>query len=120
MVNRVATSGDYTLDAERSRIGFTARHALISKVRGHFGEFEGSAHLDFDDPGELESPRSRSRSRASTPATVPATSNCGSTSSWTPRRTRRSRFTSTQVEQISDQTFRRHRRSDHQGERPAK
>ena len=31
-----AASGDFALDVERSRIGFTARHALISKVRGHF------------------------------------------------------------------------------------
>jgi len=44
-------SGEYTLDADRSRIGFVARHALISRVRGHFGEFEGSAYLDFDQPG---------------------------------------------------------------------
>lgn len=45
-------SGDYTLDAERSRIGFTARHALVSKVRGRFGDLEGRAHLDFGDPNE--------------------------------------------------------------------
>jgi len=44
------TSGLYELDVKRSRIGFTARHALIAKVHGHFGEFEGTAHLDFDDP----------------------------------------------------------------------
>lgn len=43
-------SGDYTLDVAHSRIGFVARHAMVTKVRGQFNEFEGKAHLDFDDP----------------------------------------------------------------------
>jgi polyisoprenoid-binding protein YceI len=43
-------SGDYTLDVDKTRIEFIARHALITKVRGHFNEFSASAHLDFDDP----------------------------------------------------------------------
>lgn len=44
-------SGAFALDVERSRICFTVRHALISKVRGCFEDFDGSAELDFDDPG---------------------------------------------------------------------
>ncbi|MFJ8107216.1 YceI family protein [Streptomyces sp. NPDC096132] len=43
-------TGDYVLDTARTRIGFTARAALISRVRGWFEEFEGSAHLDGDAP----------------------------------------------------------------------
>lgn len=43
-------SGRYTLDPTHSRIGFTARHAMITKVRGAFNAFEGSAVLDFDNP----------------------------------------------------------------------
>lgn len=43
-------SGDFILDPERSRIGFTARHAVITKVRGRFGDFSGSAFLDDADP----------------------------------------------------------------------
>ncbi|MFI6011686.1 YceI family protein [Streptomyces sp. NPDC051243] len=43
-------TGDYVLDSARTRIGFVARAALVSKVRGRFDEFEGDAHLDGDDP----------------------------------------------------------------------
>jgi polyisoprenoid-binding protein YceI len=43
-------TGDYTLDVAHSRIGFVARHAMVTKVRGSFKEFEGSAHLDAADP----------------------------------------------------------------------
>jgi len=39
-------TGDYQLDAAHSRIGFVARHAMITKVRGAFNEVEGSGHLD--------------------------------------------------------------------------
>ncbi|WP_217206982.1 YceI family protein [Streptomyces sp. AC550_RSS872] len=41
-----ALTGDYDLDTARTRIGFTARAAMISKVRGQFDAFEGAAHLD--------------------------------------------------------------------------
>jgi len=44
-----ALSGTYALDATHSRIGFVARHAMVTKVRGAFNEFEGTATLDFDD-----------------------------------------------------------------------
>ena len=43
-------SGTYVLDPTHTRIGFVARHAMVTKVRGSFGEFEASAHLDFADP----------------------------------------------------------------------
>src|SRR3954451_5230996 len=43
-------TGDYTLDTAHTRLGFVARHAMVTKVRGAFTEFEGSAHLDFQDP----------------------------------------------------------------------
>jgi len=39
-------SGDYTIDPSHTRIGFSARHAMVTKVRGHFDEFEGTAHVD--------------------------------------------------------------------------
>ena len=44
-----ALSGTYALDATHTRIGFVARHAMVTKVRGAFNEFEGTATLDFDD-----------------------------------------------------------------------
>ncbi len=42
-------SGTYAIDPSHSRIGFVARHAMVTKVRGSFNEFEGTATLDFDD-----------------------------------------------------------------------
>jgi polyisoprenoid-binding protein YceI len=43
-------TGTYTLDPAHSRIGFTARHAMVTKVRGAFNEFTGTAVLDGDNP----------------------------------------------------------------------
>jgi polyisoprenoid-binding protein YceI len=45
-------TGDYTLDPTHTRIGFVARHAMVTKVRGSFNEFEGTAHLDGDEPSK--------------------------------------------------------------------
>jgi polyisoprenoid-binding protein YceI len=47
-----ALTGDYVLDPAHTRIGFVARHAMVTKVRGAFHEFEGSAHLDGADPAK--------------------------------------------------------------------
>jgi len=44
-------TGDYVLDTTRSRIGFMVRQTFL-QVRGQFDEFEGSAHLDGDDPSK--------------------------------------------------------------------
>jgi polyisoprenoid-binding protein YceI len=43
-------SGDYTLDTAHSRLGFLARHAMVTKVRGLFKDFEGQIHIDGQDP----------------------------------------------------------------------
>ncbi|GAA4123883.1 YceI family protein [Nocardioides fonticola] len=43
-------SGDYTLDASHSRLGFSARHAMVTTVRGQFGEWSGTAHVDAANP----------------------------------------------------------------------
>ena len=43
-------TGTYTIDPTHSRIGFSARHAMVTKVRGHFATFEGTATLDAADP----------------------------------------------------------------------
>jgi polyisoprenoid-binding protein YceI len=43
-------TGDYVLDVAHSRIGFAARHAMVTKVRGQFNALEAKAHLDFDNP----------------------------------------------------------------------
>lgn len=43
-------TGTYTLDVAHSRLGFVARHAMVTKVRGAFNEFEGSATIDGTNP----------------------------------------------------------------------
>lgn len=43
-------SGDYTIDASHTRIGFSARHAMVTTVRGHFSGFEGTATIDTATP----------------------------------------------------------------------
>ena len=43
-------SGTYTLDPAHTRIGFVARHAMVTKVRGAFNEFDGTATLDGANP----------------------------------------------------------------------
>jgi polyisoprenoid-binding protein YceI len=44
-------TGTYTLDPAHTRIGFVARHAMVTKVRGAFNEFEGTVTLDGANPG---------------------------------------------------------------------
>ncbi|EID56397.1 YceI family protein [Saccharomonospora xinjiangensis] len=43
-------TGTYTIDPSHSRIGFVARHAMVTKVRGAFNEFDGTATVNGDDP----------------------------------------------------------------------
>jgi polyisoprenoid-binding protein YceI len=43
-------TGTYTLDPAHTRIGFVARHAMVTKVRGSFDEFAGTAVLDGASP----------------------------------------------------------------------
>jgi len=43
-------TGQYTLDPTHSGIGFVARHAMVTKVRGSFKHFEGTGYLDGTDP----------------------------------------------------------------------
>jgi polyisoprenoid-binding protein YceI len=43
-------TGTYAIDASHSRFGFVARHAMVTKVRGSFNEFEGTATIDGANP----------------------------------------------------------------------
>jgi polyisoprenoid-binding protein YceI len=43
-------TGTYTIDPVHSRLGFVARHAMVTKVRGNFNEFEGSLVIDGVQP----------------------------------------------------------------------
>ena len=44
-----AQSGSYVIDPGHTRIGFVARYAMVTKVRGSFNEFEGSGVIDGTD-----------------------------------------------------------------------
>ena len=43
-------TGDYTLDPSHSRLGFVARHAVVTKVRGQFTDWAATAHVDAENP----------------------------------------------------------------------
>jgi polyisoprenoid-binding protein YceI len=50
--NRPDLSGDWDFDPAHTRIGFSAKHAMVANVRGAFNEVTGSLHVDFDDTGK--------------------------------------------------------------------
>jgi polyisoprenoid-binding protein YceI len=43
-------TGDYVFDPAHTRLGFVARYAMITKVRGAFRDFEGHLHIDGAEP----------------------------------------------------------------------
>ncbi|MGW5640615.1 YceI family protein [Streptomyces sp. NPDC003832] len=45
-----ALTGEYSIDAAHSTLGFTARHAMVTNVKGKFLDFSGSLTLDGSDP----------------------------------------------------------------------
>lgn len=45
-------TGDYTLDPAHTTLGFVARHAMVTNVKGNFEQFEGTLHLDGSDPAK--------------------------------------------------------------------
>ena len=98
-------TGDYVLDIAHSRLGFVARHAMVTKVRGAFNDFEGTAHLDGDDPSK--SSASVSIDVASVDTRQPQRDDHLRTNDFFdapsyPKIT----FVSTAVEKVNDETFR--------------
>jgi polyisoprenoid-binding protein YceI len=43
-------TGDYVIDPTHSRIGFAAKHAMVTTVRGGFSDFTATVHLDAENP----------------------------------------------------------------------
>lgn len=41
--------GDWDLDPAHTRIGFSAKHAMVTTVRGSFNDVTGAIHVDLDD-----------------------------------------------------------------------
>ncbi|MFG2967723.1 YceI family protein [Streptomyces sp. NPDC048288] len=50
--DNAALTGDYTIDPAHTTLGFVARHAMVTNVKGSFQEFEGTLHLDGTDPAK--------------------------------------------------------------------
>jgi polyisoprenoid-binding protein YceI len=46
-----AANGTWVIDAAHTNIGFSARHLMVSKVRGHFTAFEGGFTIDAANVG---------------------------------------------------------------------
>ena len=42
------TAGTWTVDPSHSSVGFVARHMMITKVRGHFADFDGTVTIGED------------------------------------------------------------------------
>ncbi len=45
-----SVTGTYTIDPSHSQIGFGARHAMVTKVRGLFTDFVGTGFFDAENP----------------------------------------------------------------------
>ena len=45
---QLPAAGTYVLDPSHTRIGFIARHLMVTKVRGSFGDFDGSITIAED------------------------------------------------------------------------
>ena len=43
-------TGTYVIDPVHSRVGFAARHAMVTMVRGSFDKFDGSGYFDIERP----------------------------------------------------------------------
>lgn len=49
-IERAELTGTYDIDPSHSRFGFVARHAMVTKVRGTFNDFEGILQVDGETP----------------------------------------------------------------------
>ncbi|MEX0832241.1 MAG: YceI family protein [Nitriliruptoraceae bacterium] len=43
-------TGTYSIDPAHSHVGFSARHAMVTRVRGSFTDVSGAIHVDGDNP----------------------------------------------------------------------
>ena len=48
MTQLSSIAGTWVIDPSHSRLGFETRHAVITKVRGHFADFEGTVVIGDD------------------------------------------------------------------------
>jgi polyisoprenoid-binding protein YceI len=50
MADLTQYTGTWTIDPTHTRLGFVTRHAMVTKVRGSFTQFEGTLTLDGANP----------------------------------------------------------------------
>ncbi|MCU0301926.1 MAG: YceI family protein [Candidatus Nanopelagicales bacterium] len=50
MTDYTEYQGTWTIDPSHTRLGFVARHAMVTKVRGQFEEFAGTIVIDAANP----------------------------------------------------------------------
>jgi len=98
-------TGDYTVDPTHTRIGFRARHAMVTTIRGSFQEFEGRAHLDVADPGASSVALRISTASVDT-GQADRDDHLRSADFFDVERHPDIRFASTQVEQVEEDVFR--------------
>ncbi|MSS44557.1 YceI family protein [Cutibacterium sp. WCA-380-WT-3A] len=53
MTDITAVNGTFTIDAAHSRLGFITRHAMVTKVRGSFNDFAGTASGNGSNPSSI-------------------------------------------------------------------
>ena len=46
MSNLSAAAGTWDIDTAHTNLGFSARHAMVAKVRGHFADYSGTFTID--------------------------------------------------------------------------
>ena len=46
------TTGTWVIDPAHTRLGFAAKHAMVTTVRGSFGTFDGKLVLDGENPAD--------------------------------------------------------------------
>ncbi|MGN7976331.1 YceI family protein [Microbacterium sp. 22195] len=50
MIDLEKVNGDWEFDPAHTRIGFSAKHAMVTTVRGAFNEVSGHLHVDTEHP----------------------------------------------------------------------
>lgn len=50
MIDLERVNGDWEFDSAHTRIGFSARHAMVTTVRGSFNDVAGRLHVDTEAP----------------------------------------------------------------------
>ncbi len=46
----IELSGTWAIDPAHTTVGFSTKHAMVTTVRGYFGEYQGGATIDAADP----------------------------------------------------------------------